>query len=347
VTLIPEKNLQEAHAKFEQDQAADVTMAKPAFVYKPRVTLPVYKKFGAVPVAVPVAAVVKATVTPVVTTAKAAVTPVASVAMPVKAAPTQDANDYTGRKTKKGKQVCICGHQYDQHCSEPPLQHWPASEGSYGFFFCISTHCEGFNQRDESSVPCDCWAFRATADEIPTMKRRKADDFTPCASCAHLKNRHCKPSRKAPLPGTYQGFSLNGEPYVCKHGPSDSSPWYTCSSASCAEEGCGCSKYRNPLLKPSAPKRSAKAPAAKPTAPRIARAELARKAEILVEVVREDPTLSVAELAEASERPAPWVRSTLKKAGITLGKTREKSAFTTGQGVLPAAEAKAESDVNP
>jgi hypothetical protein len=329
MSLIPQEKLQTAHASFEQNQAANVTTAKPtAFVYQPRATMPVYKIRGAVPVAVPVVnvPVVMGVSAPVVTVVKGDVTPVVTpVVTSATVALTPDADDYTVRKPKKGKQVCICGHQYDQHCTEPPLQHWPASEGSYGFFFCISEHCE--------AVPCDCWAFRATADEIPTMKRRKADDFTPCAApgCGHRRALHCHASRKPVIPGTYQGFQLEGIPYGCKHGPSDGNPWYVCSTASCAEVGCLCTKYRNSLLKP----RTAKATTAKPTAPRVSRAESAHKAKVLVEVVREDATITVKELAEASERSPAWVRSTLKKAGITLGKSCEKNAFVTGSAVNP------------
>ncbi len=55
------------------------------------------------------------------------------------------------------------------------------------------------------------------------------------------------------------------------------------------------------------------------------------KAQILVEVVQEDPTLTVKELAEASGMSATWVRRTLKLAGITLAKAvRPKRTRVTG-----------------
>jgi hypothetical protein len=45
------------------------------------------------------------------------------------------------------------------------------------------------------------------------------------------------------------------------------------------------------------------------------------KAEILVEIVREDATYTVAELSEASGRSSHWVRKTLRQAGITLARS--------------------------
>jgi transposase len=44
------------------------------------------------------------------------------------------------------------------------------------------------------------------------------------------------------------------------------------------------------------------------------------KAEILVEIVREDPTCTVAELAEAATRSKSWVRRVLRRSGIVLAK---------------------------
>jgi hypothetical protein len=61
----------------------------------------------------------------------------------------------------------------------------------------------------------------------------------------------------------------------------------------------------------------------------VARAEIAAeqertrprsRAETLVDVVREDSSLTVAELAKASERSPAWVRKTLKAAGLTAAK---------------------------
>jgi transposase len=43
-------------------------------------------------------------------------------------------------------------------------------------------------------------------------------------------------------------------------------------------------------------------------------------AEILCQVAREDPSLTIAELAVAAERSLSWVRKTLKQAGIVLNK---------------------------
>jgi hypothetical protein len=48
-------------------------------------------------------------------------------------------------------------------------------------------------------------------------------------------------------------------------------------------------------------------------------------AEILVEVVREDPTLTTHELAKAAERSQGWVRRTLKSAGLKAAKATRPS----------------------
>jgi hypothetical protein len=150
-----------------------------------------------------------------------------------------------------------CGHRKNEHCNEDPLMHWPASEGSFGFFFCITAHCE--------VVDCDCWAFRATANEVPKMKRPSANDFTLCGNCGHLKGHHCK-ARKATKKATadWQGFEVKGVPYRCQH-TLPHGQTYRCESASCAEvvmkDGgatfCDCPRYKNPLLKPK--KRATKA----------------------------------------------------------------------------------------
>jgi transposase len=51
------------------------------------------------------------------------------------------------------------------------------------------------------------------------------------------------------------------------------------------------------------------------------------KAEILCEIATEDPTCTVAELAEAADHSKSWVRKHLRAAGITLVKpVREKGA---------------------
>jgi transposase len=48
------------------------------------------------------------------------------------------------------------------------------------------------------------------------------------------------------------------------------------------------------------------------------------KTEILLEVVREFPDATVAELAEAAERSPSWVRKHLRAAGIVLKSVRRK-----------------------
>jgi hypothetical protein len=61
------------------------------------------------------------------------------------------------------------------------------------------------------------------------------------------------------------------------------------------------------------------------------RRENARRAKVLIEVATEDPSLTVAQLADYAERKPAWVRRTLKTAGIALEKP---------VGLMPAPQAK-------
>jgi hypothetical protein len=54
------------------------------------------------------------------------------------------------------------------------------------------------------------------------------------------------------------------------------------------------------------------------------------KVEILCEVAREDPSLTIAESATGAERPTAWVRRTLKNAGIELAELLLQQAPTCG-----------------
>lgn len=246
----------------------------------------------------------------------------------------------TPTKTKKGpRSVCSCGHDLSQHCTEPPMQHWPSSEGAFGFFFCIAEHCEA----------CDCWAFRNDDAVVPSMKRRKADDWTLCATCGHRKGLHCHASRKPVIPGTYQGFVFDGVPYGCKHGPKDGGRDYVCNSSSCAEIDCACQRFRNPLLRPRKTEKRSK-PSEQKFGTLIPREALLRahenylqeqaaqagptidKAKVLIEVVRENPALTITQLVEASGMSASWVRKNLRQGGLLPpAKPRKQTSFTTGQ----------------
>ena len=55
------------------------------------------------------------------------------------------------------------------------------------------------------------------------------------------------------------------------------------------------------------------------------------RGEILVEVYREDPTLSIAELAEASSRSERWVRKTLREAGLAIPRAPRRRRVTEGE----------------
>jgi len=276
--------------------------------------------------------------------------------------PEQECSDaIVGKKPKGMKALCVCGCPRNQHCTEPPMQHWPASEGAFGFYFCIFEHCEGFHHKEGKLYPCDCWAFRSTESEMPRMKMWKADEFTPCddPACRHPKAHHCTASRKPAIRGTYQGFSLEGEPHGCKHWPGDAGTPYVCSTASCAEIGCPCLRFRNPLVRKRAAKPRQTAEASDKqirtliprqdllAAKRRYLAEQAEpktktKAEILIEVVHDYPDATVAVLAEAAERSPSWVRRTLKAAGVTLAKPvrQKRLPVTTDNAIQLTGETK-------
>jgi hypothetical protein len=56
------------------------------------------------------------------------------------------------------------------------------------------------------------------------------------------------------------------------------------------------------------------------------------KAEILVDLVRNDPTLTVAELVEGSEMSATWVRKHLRNAGLKAAKAPRQRNSESGEG---------------
>jgi hypothetical protein len=259
VTLIAPSELLKAYEKWEQQEAAKATPApaQPApasrFRYTPRTKAQWerrarqnYRGLG-----------------PATRTAKP-ITPAVTVA--------EDAATDEPKVKVSGKTKCVCGHARTVHCAGNPMLHTP--EGSGGGYFCLFEHCEGQKFVEGKMVACDCAAFRVAETDTPKLKHPKADDFTACANCGHWRSHHCKarkPSkaRKPKKPDKWQGFEVNGEPFVCKHVPSDPALPFHCTSTSCAHSAdgvhfCGCERYVNPLAKP-------RVKAAKPRKPRTPR----------------------------------------------------------------------------
>jgi hypothetical protein len=213
------------------------------------------------------------------------------------------------------------------------------------------------------------------AVELPTassegfVETRRA--YIPCANCGHWRTMHCtkrklKPG-EVPTHAKWKGFvDDDGQIQPCSHTLPDANP-YACDSNACAvvidsEHYCPCKKWVSPLAKKRAANPSKALPDGVNFRSLIPREALQRahdcylqqqaaqkvdKAKVLLEVVREDPSLTVQQLAEASGMSASWVRKHLRQAVLLApAKSRKNTAFTTGQEPLPGVEAPP-LDVNP
>jgi hypothetical protein len=187
-----------------------------------------------------------------------------------------------------------------------------------------------------------------------------------CITCGHWRAQHCtkrklKPGQ-APSNANWKGFvDDDGQVQPCSHTVPDAKP-YNCDSNACAvvvgEDYCPCKKFVSPFAK----KKAAKSRTPKITdfksgglipredliaAHRRYLAEQAAQAgpkidkvKVLLEVVREDPNLTVAVLADASGMSQAWVRRHLRAAGLLApAKPRKSTAFATGREPLPGVEA--------
>jgi hypothetical protein len=266
------------------------------------------------------------------------ITPVA-VTVPVDA---EHDEDRPILKRKLGvRTLCVdCGHeQRDHHLhSESHLADgaWP--------YYCVTAHCVARFWRGSETEQCSCQHFRATPEVGPQFTRPAVEDWTLCVSCNHPRLWHC--TKRILAPGRplshldWKGLEIDGQPEPCSHTPEAPVP-YACDSSHCAQilgEGeaahyCECRKFHSPFLKRKAAKRSevktmtlfsrealrqaeAQYRQEQQQATQSAPKAKDRKAEILIEVVREDPSLTVAQLAEAAGRSQHWVRKHLRSAGL-------------------------------
>jgi hypothetical protein len=176
-----------------------------------------------------------------------------------------------------------------------------------------------------------------------------------CATCGHWRSAHC--TRRRLKPGqvlthtVWKGLEIEGKPEPCSHTLPDAQP-YACSSWACAqiigsgtdEHFCECTKFVSPFLKKKVAKsqpHGGKYVSLIPESELVAAharymATLAvpkakdHKAEILIEVVREDPSLTVAQLAVAAEHSPSWVRRHLRAAGLLAPATPRNKTTITG-----------------
>lgn len=173
------------------------------------------------------------------------------------------------RKAVTASSLCMCSHRYDGHnrsLPTPPLKPTP----DFGDFSLITSPCEMRVWKGNKLEPCPCLNYcDAESKKLAPLKRPRADDYTPCGHCGHLRSHHCharKPSKARKPKREWLGFATSdGQVFMCKHTPADAQD-YRCTSTSCAHSSdgvsfCDCEKFVNPLAKP-------RAQAAKPRKPR-------------------------------------------------------------------------------
>lgn len=222
-----------------------------------------------------------------------------------------------------------CGHAFENHC-DCPRPHIVNSNTQYeSIICCIARHCTAgrWDAATKGPIWCDCLGFQNpyTGKVSPWRKAVEAD--TACARCGHRRDWHC-----------YRGKSPR---YACTHVQEwfamETSEPMECTSTSCADTDCSCTSFLSPYRKKRATARKEsnkmtlftheelqqsqdryfqQQAARQPAKPRPKNP----KVEILLEVARDYPDATVAELAEASGMSKSWVRKNLKTAGITPAK---------------------------
>jgi hypothetical protein len=228
----------------------------------------------------------------------------------------------TAPHVNKSTACAQCGHGYGLHC-ESGRTHWDAEDH---LFSCIAQHCE--------CGPCRCPAFVNPYTGAIAAWKRPTTPETPCATCGHPKKHHCRKGQVS--------IVVDGVPRGCSHYlaflRADMRGEPNCDSTACAEllnveqqTFCPCQRFVSPYARRRQKKRVntktliphedlARAHARYLEQQEGARPRTKTRTEILLEVVREFPDVTVAELAEAAERSKSWVRRMLKTAGVVLAK---------------------------
>jgi hypothetical protein len=93
------------------------------------------------------------------------------------------------KRKATAKDACICGHLRKEHCSGASESHTTP----YGTFWCLYSHCLRGGYVNGEFIPCDCFAFRLHAADVPKMKRPRCGDYDLCLSCSHIRGHHCTP----------------------------------------------------------------------------------------------------------------------------------------------------------
>jgi hypothetical protein len=200
---------------------------------------------------------------------------------------------------------------------------------------------------------------KTTAVVLPTSSDEFVETRTPylrCRECGHFRSQHCtKRKLKAGqvlTDANWKGFiDASDQIQPCSHTLPDAKP-YACDSGACAAvlgsgddaHYCPCKKFISPLAKKKAAKsRTTPLPDGMKHEGLIAREALLAanrlylqeqdgqaepkvdKAKVLLEVVREDRTLTIAQLTEASGMSPSWLRKHLRLAGLMApAKPRER-----------------------
>jgi len=294
--LIPIEQLRAANAKYERELAAKESPA-PRFKYQPRSKAQWFARMDQ-----------KREIAPLIEpdTHTIAVEPLSVTGNDPEPEENESGDEMPAKKLS-GSTLCVCGCRRDLHCLGDPIQHWPMSEGAFGYFSCVAEHCTGMKMVDGKHVDCNCLYFRASESATSKLKRPRANDFKNCAACGHWRIRHCR-KRSAPKKGAkpkkkeiawtdngmakqeWRGYAdEHGQAAPCKHTPEDASIEYQCSSTSCAEENCPCEKFINLLAKPritrpriTRPRAKAASPR-KPSAPRKSRNKQVTQLELFGE----------------------------------------------------------------
>jgi len=110
----------------------------------------------------------------------------------------------------------------------------------------------------------------------------KSDSETPCVTCGHIKEFHCKKFRKGEKPRGYLWVWNYAQPRLqcpvkCKHTPADATLLLEppkCGSSACAVSDCSCPAFLSPYRKPRVKKATTAKPRKRAAKPRAEQLEL-------------------------------------------------------------------------